>query len=452
MKRLWKFLLAALVIGTGVHAAEINSLSTTDASNTARFPESMAPSNLNNAARALEGILARWFQDWNGSLVTSGTANNYTLSLNQTLSSYYDGLKLTFEVTPSNTGPSVLNADTVGAATIAKYGTQELEEGDLVGGNKYTVIYDGGRFQLVTPVSPLASAVTSGNIPLFSGTTGKFTDSGYTPSSFSTEILSTAALPRSYLAGLGLSNNGTDADADIDIAAGEARDDGDDANLELGAALTKQLDASWAVGSNAGCLDGSESSDGTPDSNTWYHVWLIKRSDTAVVDILCSESATSPTMPSDYDFKRRIGAVRTDGTADIVAFSQQGDEFLWSTANLDASATNPGTSAVLRALTVPTGVKVWALFNVMLQGGNSGTNPIVYFSSPDQSDQAPAQTGSPLGQIQVIGGSSAGQAGGVFRIRTNTSGQVRSRLDESNAQTVLSIATLGWIDRRGRDD
>lgn len=182
MKRLWKILLAALVIAGGVHAAEISDLNTTDASNTARWPESMAPSAVNNSARAMEGYLARWFKDWNGSLVTGGSTTAYTLSANQTISSYYDGLKLTFEATATNLGPSTLNVDTVGAATISKYGAVELEEGDIAKGQKYTVVYDGTRFQLVTPVTPFASTVTSGNIPLFSGTTGRFTDSGFSTS------------------------------------------------------------------------------------------------------------------------------------------------------------------------------------------------------------------------------------------------------------------------------
>jgi hypothetical protein len=45
--------------------AELNDLSVTDASNTARFPEGQSPASLNNAARALEGIIARANKDAN---------------------------------------------------------------------------------------------------------------------------------------------------------------------------------------------------------------------------------------------------------------------------------------------------------------------------------------------------------------------------------------------------
>jgi len=73
--------------------------------------------------------------------------------------------------------------------------------------------------------------------------------------------------------------------------------------MVLSSAITKRLDAAWAVGSGNGGLDT-----GTI-ANTTYHVWLIQRSDTGVVDALFSTSLTSPTMPTNYDRKRRIGII-----------------------------------------------------------------------------------------------------------------------------------------------
>lgn len=171
MKKLWKWVIVGLLVCTAAYAAEINSLSTTDASNTARFPEGMAPSAVNNAARALEGLIARWFKDQNGSLSTGGSANTYTLSANQTLSAYYDGLKLSFKVTPTNTGASTLNVDSVGAASIVKYGSTELASGDLTQGDKVTVIYDGTSFQVVSPLRKPAN-VTGSDTGIVSGTAG----------------------------------------------------------------------------------------------------------------------------------------------------------------------------------------------------------------------------------------------------------------------------------------
>ena len=62
MKR-WLVPAAALLFAGNVFAAEINDLSTTDGSNTGRFPENMNPSAVNDGARALEGMLARGLKD-----------------------------------------------------------------------------------------------------------------------------------------------------------------------------------------------------------------------------------------------------------------------------------------------------------------------------------------------------------------------------------------------------
>ena len=136
------------------------------------------------------------------------------------------------------------------------------------------------------------------------------------------DIENAVKLPTNYIGGLKLSNNSSDPGHDVDVAAGQCRDAADSADMELSSTLTKRIDASWSVGTNQGGLDA-----GGVASDTLYAVWLIKRSDTGVVDALFSTSFTSPTMPTDYDKKRLVGAVCTDSSADIVSFIQQGDYF-----------------------------------------------------------------------------------------------------------------------------
>lgn len=258
----------------------------------------------------------------------------------------------------------------------------------------------------------------------------------------------TGGMPRGYLAGLTLSNNGTDATNDIDIASGAARDGDNAADLVLASALTKRLDAAWAVGTNQGGLDTGSI------ANTTYHVWLIGRSDTGVVDVLFSTSATSPTMPTNYDQKRRIGSIMRVSAA-IVLFSQKGDEFLRLASILDVNAANPGTSAVTRTLSVPAGVQVDALVTGIVHTTDTGTRTSLLLTSLDQTDQAPSDSVAPLSDVSNI---IAAETGAIYlgsaprKVRTNTSAQIRSRLSGSTANVTLRIATHGWIDRRGRDD
>ena len=251
-------------------------------------------------------------------------------------------------------------------------------------------------------------------------------------------------LPRSYLAGFGIANNAGDATNDIDVAVGAARSAANDANIVLLAALTKQLDVAWAVGTNAGMLDA-----GAVGNNT-YHIFAIRRPDTGVVDILASLSATAPTMPANYTQKRRIGAILRESAANV-AFVQDGDYFRRKASVLDINVTNPGTAAVLRTLSVPTGSKLHAVVDVGADGNSSGSTGPVYLSDPDANDEAGSNTAAPLNTVGD-GGSSGSNIMGMVAIRTNTSAQIRSRNLGGAGNVILRIATLGWIDRRGRDD
>lgn len=250
---------------------------------------------------------------------------------------------------------------------------------------------------------------------------------------------------RSYLAGLTLSTAGSSTT--MTIAAGTAADSTNVDMLTLASSLAKTT-AAWAVGTATGGLDT-----GTIANSTWYHFHLIKRTDTAVVDVLVSLSATAPTMPTNYTERRRIGSGRTDGSGNWTAFNQNGGEFLWSTAILDVDATNPGAAAVTRTLTVPTGVIVNVLINVVQVNTAGAVSPGFYGSALVQSDQAASITAAPLVQVgETFGTGSNKDAGGYLIVQTNTSAQIRTRLAASDGSVILRIATLGWIDPRGREN
>jgi hypothetical protein len=204
----------------------------------------------------------------------------------------------------------------------------------------------------------------------------------------------------------------------------------------------------WVVGNAQNKLDAGA----IGASQTW-HVFLIERVDTGVVDILFSLSPTAPTLPTSYTKQRRIASFTTDGANAIVAFVQDGDEFILSGATLPAiyTVTNPGTAAILATLPgIPTGVKVGAIFNFTMHPATT-VNIAVYLSSPDAADVAPSLTASPLSGFN--GSASAAvtdSAEYVARVRTNTSAQIRYRASASGAADVVRIQALGWLDRRGR--
>lgn len=249
------------------------------------------------------------------------------------------------------------------------------------------------------------------------------------------------SVPRGHIAGFQLSNSSGDANHDIDISGGRCRSDDDTTSLFKGTPITKRIDVAWSEGDNQGGLDT-----GSVAVDTTYHVFAIYNPTTNTFDVLITASFSSPTMPTDYTKKRILGSIYTDGSANIIGFSQFGDEFLWDSPPLDYDSTIT-TTASLHGLSVATGRKVQAIINATLAGGSDNTE--AYLSSPDVDDEAPSITGAPLASVRQDE-SFDRQMTAAMKIRTNTSGQIRAR--NSRVGTALKIVTLGWIDRRGKDD
>lgn len=115
--------------------SDIHTYSTTDASNNsaapAGFPEGQAPSTLNDCGRAVQGALARWYQDQNGSLTSTGSSNAYVLAANQTLTDLTDCPLIVFRANHANTGAATIAIDGLTAKTIKKNHDQDLASGDI---------------------------------------------------------------------------------------------------------------------------------------------------------------------------------------------------------------------------------------------------------------------------------------------------------------------------------
>lgn len=249
--------------------------------------------------------------------------------------------------------------------------------------------------------------------------------------------------PAGYLYGMTLQNDLTDATNDLRITAGECASD--DANaedrvlLKTTAMHIKQLDVTWASGSGPnGGRNGGSIADGT------WHVFAFRDGTDGSTQI-CFDTTLTPTLPNSGTHKRRVGSFLRESGA-IVAFIQHGDRFMRPPV-LDVNSTNPGTSAVTRTMSVPTGI------NLIVHGfaqldPNDTTNTVAYFSDLDQADTAPSETAAPLGQLFKENGSAKVQ--GPFMVRCNNSRQIRSRLSASDANTVLKMVTTAWDDLRGR--
>jgi hypothetical protein len=248
---------------------------------------------------------------------------------------------------------------------------------------------------------------------------------------------------QNYLSGCTLTNSGA---LSIAFAAGQWADSGN-ARMYSMSSITKALNSAWAAGNGSGGL-----ATGAIAANTTYHCFGAEIN--GLSDAFFDTSATGANAPVGTTYMRRLGGLRTDGTAaNIIPFTQDGDEFWLRTPVQDISATNPGTAAVTRTLTsIPTGIRVRAIINASLQIGADGDIACGLITDLSNVDAAPSES------LYNFGGHAARNSASLFgaigsqpRVFTNTSAQVRSRINNSTAGTVVRIQTFGWVDRRGRD-
>lgn len=240
--------------------------------------------------------------------------------------------------------------------------------------------------------------------------------------------------PKGHLFGMTLTNNGSDATNDIDFAAGQCVDSTGVAFM-VGSALTKQLDAAWAAGTNAG---GKMSA--AAITNTTYHCFAIRKDSDGSVDYGFDVSATAPTMPTGYTYFRRIGSIIRASNA-ILGFKQKGDTFWLDAPILDVDVNTSGSAAVTRTLSVPIGVVVeWIghLRAITTAGNQINVSPL------DSTDAA--STGSNF--WMTLGASQTDNM--ALRVFTNTSGQIRTRENNGVAADTVQLRTRGWVDTRGQ--
>lgn len=80
---------------------------------------------------------------------------------------------------------------------------------------------------------------------------------------------------------------------------------------------------------------------GSEANNTWYSIWVIHNPTTATTAGLFSTSTASPTMPTGYTKKRRVGWVRNDDSGNFRKFYMVGNWWYWDDVYLVLDVTNP---------------------------------------------------------------------------------------------------------------
>lgn len=243
-----------------------------------------------------------------------------------------------------------------------------------------------------------------------------------------------------HIAGLTYANNVADATNDLDFAIGSARSDDDTEDLILPAALTKQSDANFARGNNAGMLDT-----GAVGNSDYYVFQIGGGTRRPYTDILCSLSPTAPVMPQGFYRKRIFGWFKRSGGTIVAFHTYEGAGgsliFKWDSPTLDINLANTLTTARRTdAVKVPLLFSVEADMN--LHTFDAAAAGFAYIYCPDMTDVAPSGTGAPQ---STIGWVTTGSASGVSnnKIITSSTGTIAARADVATVDSYTA-STLGF--------
>jgi hypothetical protein len=137
---------------------------------------------------------------------------------------------------------------------------------------------------------------------------------------------------------------------------------------------------------------------GSEASSTWYYLWVIYNGTTTAG--LMSLSSTAPTMPGGYTFKALVGAVRNDGSSNIIAFEQEENRVYYDAnqtiLNTAGATINAWTAIGITAFCPPTAKKI--------QGIIAASNSDLGFSPRSDGQAGMINTGGNAGAATTLGG------------------------------------------------
>lgn len=276
----------------------------------------------------------------------SSAANAFSITLTPTAGALTTGMIVMFKIPAglSNTGACTLDVDSLGVKSIKSTDGGDPAANEIYAGSYSWFQYDGTYWQLIFPSMSSLSA-PSVTIPAASGAYKALTvnnaGTAYTLD-YPRVVPPSGVENEGNIIGFTMSN-GTDADHDIDIATGSCFDSAGVNPLISGTVVTKQIDADWVAGSDAGGL--LDYSVAPVAANTIYDLYLLRKDSNGTVDagFLSNSRSIGPYLPSGYTSVRWIGYVYTDASANIVPFSQVVDWVTFVSAQSVATGLNSAT-------------------------------------------------------------------------------------------------------------
>lgn len=347
---------------------------------------------------------------------TSGSADAYTLAPSPAITSYATTQQFTVKIHATNatTTPylqisAIANPTTT--AVIKKLNSSKAEiateAGDLIANGIYKFQRNSANdaWIVLNPSKPKDILATSTNQGI-------------------------AFLPKRII----LSNNSGDPTNDIDNTEGTFLFD-DGSGMAVLPAGTGALDILFGTGN--GMLDTSTIANGT------YHLFGIYNPTTNVSKLLASASLASPTMPSGYTKKSRIGSIIRSGGA-ILTFDQFDKTFiLTGTKIVDRARSAPPTTATNQTITSPAGLATRAISLIECFPTSANGETYLIIEPTTHTATTPTISNHTLSVQHAMG--SPISLSTQIRTRTNTSSQILINANISTSHN-LGILAVGWED------
>lgn len=359
-----------------------------------------------------------------GAIPTTASGTNAISLTSQTNNyvgtSYTDGQLVSWQAAATSTGSVTMQWSGLGFVNYYNASGVQAGSGDIVSGNNYVSQYranlnsgNGGFITINSTLSNVSSPVQGGYKNLVVTVSGNTT---VTPTADAVIVQN--------------SSNGT-----VRIV-------------------------SFAPGACSTATTGANGLDtGSVAASTWYALFAIYNATTATAASLLSTSFSSPTLPSGYTYSARIGAVRTDGSTNLLRTLQKNNraQYVIGTnptssvmiANATAgtfSLTSPSLVAVTVTAVVPTATATAVVISAAANWKAAGASSVLV--APNTSwggtNNGPQGTNGNIWPISL--GSAADN--------TDQNATVRILLEATTVAWCANaaggaISALGWEDNLG---
>ena len=131
-------------MGVGLWSTTVGDNDDADLADGVDWREGQLPSTVNNTGRAMMKAVAELLKDLGGTIVSTGSTNEYTITTNVGYAALAENMVIVFEADKTSSGAATATVDGLTQKSIFQYDGTATEAGDIVDGGVYFIVYNAG--------------------------------------------------------------------------------------------------------------------------------------------------------------------------------------------------------------------------------------------------------------------------------------------------------------------